>query len=159
MEYRVLTNIEEMGNAYAAENEELNVSRDKGQPIIAILLFGLVIIYGFYQAFFKNAAVYVQLGIIAATIFFIRMIVADRKKTQPVLTINAAGIHLSGKDHYAWNDIREIIYETDEDGKGTPVLMLYLFDGEKVSFDMNGYLDQPIDAIAAYINRYWKRGE
>jgi hypothetical protein len=157
MEYRLLTNIEDMGHSYAADNDELVVSRDKGQPIIAILLFGLVIVYGFYLAFFKNSSTYIKIGVITATILFIWLIAGDPRKPNPILTINAAGIYLYGKDHYEWTAIREIVYETDEDGKGSPFLVLYLHNGEKASFDASGYLNQPMDAIAAYINKYWRR--
>ena len=157
MEYRLMTNIEDMGHSYAADNEELVVSRDKGQPIIAILLFGVVIVYGFFLAFFKSSSTYIKIGVITATILFIWLIAGDRRKPNPVLTINAGGINLHSNGQYEWAAIREIVYETDEDGKGSPFLVLYLHDGEKASFDTSGYLNQPMDAIAAYINRYWRR--
>jgi len=149
------TAIEEMGLMETANNEELWVNLDKERAVTTALLTGLFIIFGIGLVFGTGAPLGVKIGVISVAVFFIWIIVADYRKSNPRLVINKHGIYFNSKEYYPWAEIGEIFYETDGDGGAE--LVLYLHYKVKASFRFSSPLDHSIDTIAAYINKYWKK--
>jgi len=158
-----VTHIEELGGNFPADEEELNVYEGRQKSSVAFVLLGVLILAGIYFAFGRASSMYVKIGVFTFLFLIIRLLMAEyQKKPVPQLTINREGIRFHHKDVYPWHTISEVVYEEDDTAGKPGLLVLRFYQGGVTSFAITPQLDRPLEAIAAYINKYkmdmgWER--
>jgi hypothetical protein len=153
-----VTNIEAIDTNYPADEEALAVNLQKPKSAAAFVLLGILVLFGIYFAFGRESSMYVKIGITTFLILVGRLQIAEyNKKLPPVLIIDAAGVRIYNKEFYTWDAIREITHKVEPGKDGAGVLVFRLHEGNEVVFEMDKRFDRPLEAIAAYVNKYWVR--